>query len=315
MSNNINILIVGAGQIAREYTKVLLALGIVPKVVTRGQVKAQEFKQDYPNVELVTGGVKEYFQNNSCPQYCIIATPVENLASITKLTIQEGCKNILVEKPLTYFLSEAGEIYDLSVNYGSVINIAFNRRFYQSVLRAKKLIEKDGGVTSFNFNFTEAIHIIEKLGLDDGQIKYLGIGNSCHPIDTAFFLGGKPREVYSRQYGNSISWHPAGSVFLGSGETIEGIPFSYHADWGSAGRWNVEIMTKYRKMIFSPMERLQQQLKGSFEVNEVKCDYTLDEKYKPGYYLQVKAFLGDDRLCSIEEYVDELEIIRKIFNY
>ena len=37
---------------------------------------------------------------------------------------------------------------------------------------------------------------------------------------------------------------------------LVGIPFSYHANWESAGRWNIEIMTKKGKYRLSPLEEL-----------------------------------------------------------
>lgn len=315
MSNNISVLVVGAGLIAREYVKVLLAQNIHPIVVSRGEEKAEQLKEQYPNVTVVSGGLRSFIEKNECPDHSIVATSRADLASITKLLINTGCKQILVEKPLTYSLKEAVEIRTLANNNNTKVFIAFNRRGYQSVLQAKKLIDEDGGVSSFHFNSTEALFTIIPHNHDEMDMHYLGIGNSCHPIDTAFYLGGKPKWIDCKHYGKGFALHPTGSIFIGMGETHIGVPFTYHANWGAPGRWSIEIMTKKRKLLFSPMERLQQQQLNSFTIEEVPLDYSLDNDFKPGFYYQVEAFLKNQGLVEIDELIEEIELLNKIFNY
>ncbi len=315
MSDNLSVLVVGAGLIAREYVKVLLAQNKTPIVVSRGKEKAKQLKEHFPKVIVKTGGLISYLEENKCPNYSIVATSRVDLASNTILLINKGCKQILVEKPLTYSLNEAIEIRNLANNKKSNVFIAFNRRGYQSVLKAKKMIEEDGGVSSFHFNSTEALFTIIPHNHDKMDLEYLGIGNSCHPIDTAFYLGGMPKMIDCKYYGKGFSVHPSGSIFIGIGETQTGIPFTYHSNWEAPGRWSIEIMTKRRKLLFSPMERLQQQKLNSFAIEEVPLDYSLDIDYKPGFYYQVEAFLKNEGLANIEELVDEIELLNNIFNY
>jgi len=315
MPNNINVLIVGAGLIAQEYVKVLLAQKRTPLVITRGDIKAAQLQELYHNVKVITGGLESFLNKNECPDYAIVATAVEHLASATKLLIKNGCKHILVEKPLTFFIKESNEINDLAKEYKSNVVIAFNRRAYQSVLKAKELIDEDGGASSFHFDFTEAIFRIDPHNYDKEITKYWGIGNSSHVIDTAFYLGGKPKSMVCKQYGNEVAWHPAGSIFTGLGETEHGAPFTYHANWGAPGRWNIEIMTKKRKLMFSPMERLRQQPLNTFAIEEVPTDYNLDIDFKPGFYYEVQSFLEKKGLFEITELSSEIEYLNKIFNY
>jgi predicted dehydrogenase len=315
MPDNVKVLIVGAGIIAEEYIKVLLAQDKTPVVITRGEEKARKIKRIYPEIEVKSGGLENVIIDFDLPRYAIIATPVENLASCTKLLIKAGCENILVEKPLTYFEQEADEIKQLSKLQRANVFIAFNRRSYQSVIKAKELIHSDGGVFSFHFDFTEAIFRIDPINYDSLTTKYWGIANSSHIIDTAFYLGGKPTWIECKQYGNKVGWHPAGSIFTGMGETEDSIPFTYHANWGAPGRWNIEIMTANRKLMFSPMERLKQQYKNSFVIEEVDTDYHLDNDFKPGFYRQVSSFLNNEELFSINDLGNEISILNKIFNY
>jgi len=143
-----------------------------------------------------------------------------------------------------------------------------------------------------------------------------GTANSSHVIDTAFHLGGKPSWIKCRQYAGPVVWHSAGSIFTGMGETTRGVPFTYHANWGCPGKWNIELMTSERKILFSPMEKLQQQVQGSFDLELVDLDYYRDTNFKPGFYSQVKNFLEDAQiLLNIRELAHTIELCRRIFNY
>lgn len=317
MSNNINILVVGAGVIAGEYVKVLIAQKANPVVITRGEEKAVHLKKLYPKIKVKTGGLDSFLNSYGCPKYAIVATAVEHLTNCTESLIKHGCKHILVEKPLTFSVNEAKEISMLSQENNSNVFIAYNRRSYISIQKAKELVEADGGVSSIHFDFSEAIFRINPNNYGDSIPRYWGIVNSSHVIDTAFYLAGKPKWIECKQYGNGVSWHPAGSIFSGIGETVNGSPFTYHANWGAPGRWNIEIMTSKRKLMFSPMERLRQQILNTFSVEEVPLDYTIDINYKPGFFVQTGNFINEntENLKKITELPHFEEILYKIFNY
>ena len=61
------------------------------------------------------------------------------------------------------------------------------------------------------------------------------------------------------------------------------------------------------------MEQLQLQDKGSVKVYPVAIDDHLDKVFKPGFYLETKAFLEGDkaRLCSIERQMNHVNTIFK----
>ena len=317
MSDNLNIAIIGAGLIAREYVKVVLALGHSATVVGRGQKKIDEVKTQFPDVQTVAGGLENWLSEGHVSTHAIIATPIVHLAAATKALLNSGCKSILVEKPLTYSVKEAEEIVELARSKFAEVFIAFNRRSYVSVREAARLIEQDGGVSSFHFDFTEATFRISPANYDRSTNKYWGIANSSHVIDTAFFLGGQPAWLETRQYGNATDWHPAGSIFTGLGETTERIPFTYHANWGCPGKWNIEIMTQERKLFFSPMEKLHQQQKGGFKLELVDLDYSLDVKFKAGFYKQTETWINQEEsnITKLRDLKSELLLMGRLFNY
>ena len=312
------ILVAGSGVIGKQYLKVLLDQQFTPVVVGRGEINVSKLQEEFPQIEAYSGGLENWLADNEPPTHAIVALPIDNLADATELLLQAGVSSILAEKPLTYSVDKASELAELADRKNARVYVAFNRRSYISVQEAKKLIERDGGVQSFHFDFTEAIFRIDEKKFTTESQKHWGIANSSHVIDTAFYLGGKPSWMECRQKGNAINWHPAGSIFTGIGETETGVPFTYHANWGCPGKWNIEIMTLERKLFFSPMERLHQQLKSDFKVNLIDLDYSLDIDYKPGFYHQVQAYIegtNDQFLIKTEELVQELNWLNEIFRY
>ncbi|WP_157351582.1 Gfo/Idh/MocA family oxidoreductase [Aliarcobacter butzleri] len=314
---NNKIWLIGAGGMAQDYIKVLQGLNKDFVVIGRGDETAKKC-QESTGCSVEVGGLDKYIANsNNICSHAIVAVGVEKLFETTKLLLEYGVKSILVEKPGGLYTWQFKELNSLIKEKNTNVIIAYNRRFYASVLKAQDIIKQDGGVTSFNFEFTEWAHVIEPLVKAEGVKGKWFLGNSTHVVDLAFFLGGKPKEMSSFTSG-SLSWHPGASIFSGSGISDKNALFNYQANWESAGRWSVEILTKENRLIFRPMEKLQIQKRGKIpQLFDESVDYSLDEKYKPGLYIQTEKFLDNDfeNMCSFEEQFKMIEIYNKIANY
>lgn len=311
-----NILLVGSGYMAQEYAKVLIALDIPFTVVGRGEKKCEEFRQKYPTVNIYSGGINNYINTNRDSHYseAIIAVTVPELKNSAELLIKSGIKKILIEKPAGLNSMEIQQLNDCFIEYNANIFVAYNRRFYSSVIAAKTLIEKEGGVTSFCFEFTEWGHQIADLPTPNDIKQNWLLANSSHVIDLAFYLGGYPLELTSYTAGN-LAWHKKASRFAGAGICENDVLFSYCANWDAPGRWGVEVLTKYNRYIFRPMERLSKMSKGSISIEEVNIDDSLDIEFKPGLYLQTKAFVAggemENNLLSLKEH---LKIVKEFYS-
>lgn len=308
--------LIGSGQMAIDYIKVLEGLKIPFTVIGRSEASAEKCRSA-TGCEVFSGGLEAFLQ--TAPKICshaIVAVGVEGLAEATMELLNYGVKNILTEKPSGLNSVQVSEVSTLAQAQGANVYVAYNRRFYASVQKAKALIEADGGVTSFNFEFTEWAHVIEPLQKAVGVKEHWFLANSTHVVDLAFFLGGKPKEI-SCFTGGKLSWHPSGSVFNGAGISDKGALFSYQANWESAGRWSVEILTKEHRFIFRPMEKLQIQQRGKIAQEYVEIEEEFDALYKPGLFLQAKAFLENnaESLCSICEQDQMMETYNQIANY
>lgn len=312
-----NIWIIGAGTIAQEYGKVLSSLGYDFTVIGRGEKSALKFKEVVGR-DVITGGLEKFLATNPpAADKAIVATNLNALSQNTIQLIKYGIKDVFCEKPGFLYPCECEEVYKIAKEYNANVHLAYNRRFFSSVIKAQEIIEEDGGVKSFNFEFTEWGHVIEKLDKPKGDLENWMYANSTHVIDLAFFLGGTPTQLNSVTAGE-LSWHKP-AIFAGSGVTDKGALFCYQANWAAPGRWVVEILTSKHRLYFKPMEQLQIQNIGSVAVNPVEIDDHLDKEFKPGFYLETKAFIYGDyaRLCSIEEQYGHVQHIYnkiKVYN-
>lgn len=310
---NKEVLLIGAGPMAINHTLVLQGMNLKFIVVGRGEQSAQSF-QEKTRFNVITGGIDKWLSENTVyPKYAIVAATGTQLGNVTRALIKHGIKNILLEKPGGLDNSDIKSVAENAEKFNSNVLLGYNRRFYASVLKAKEIIEEDGDVNSYYFEFTEWPHTIVPLKKDPEVKKRWVLHNSTHVIDLAFYLGGEPEEIHSYSRGG-FDWHPNGTIFTGAGISKSGALFSYHSNWDAPGRWGVEILTQKHRLIFRPLEKLKIQKLKSVAIEEIKIDDQLDIKFKPGLYRQLKAFLEGDttNFINIHQHASRLEIFERI---
>lgn len=301
--------LIGASLMAEEYVKVLTALSVPFVVIGRGESSAEKFKKN-TGVDVFVGGVEKFLlKKPEVASHAIISSGIEQLGLLTTSLLNYGVKHLLVEKPGGLSLQDVTANDNLAKKQNARVYIAYNRRFYSSVNKAKEIIDKDGGLVSFHFEFTEWSHVIETIPKLPIIKSEWFIANSSHVIDTAFYIGGIPQE-WSAYSGGELSWHKP-SVFVGAGKTDQLTYFTYCANWEAPGRWGIELMTRNHRLYLRPMEMLQIQKNGSVVVEPVDIDDRLDNEFKPGLYLQTKSFIEgnkEDNLCTISQQKEHWDI-------
>ena len=312
---NSNLFLIGAGKMAENYAKVLCALDQPFVVIGRGKYSATKFENN-TGYKVATGGLEKNIKKFSSKSIAIVAANVDQLFNITKKLLNIGVKRILLEKPGSINLKEIKLINSLAKKKKAKVLIAYNRRFYKSVNIIKKLSNKDGGISSVHFEFTEKTYLIKKLKIKKKIKQNWLIANSSHVIDLVFYLCGKPKKINCFSKGK-LSWHKRSSIFCGSGITKKNILFSYCSNWNSPGSWNIELMTPKCRYLLKPMEKLKLIKFPNLNEKIIKFSNSTEDEFKAGLYNQVKNFLkkNDSSFCSLKEQEENFRIFYKIANY
>jgi predicted dehydrogenase len=317
MSNNIaDVVLIGAGPMAIEYAKVMDAMQVSFITVGRGLNSAEKFKNTTGH-NVYTGGLIKFLNSTKdLPDSAIIATSVETLSEVSRLLMENNFKNILCEKPGSLFYDQLKSLQRIVEEKQLNLLIAYNRRFYSSSLKAKEIIASDGGIDSFNFEFTEWSEKIAPLLKGQGVKEKWFLSNSTHVADLAFYLGGKPQKITCFTK-NSLPWHSASATFAGVGISETNALFNYQANWNAPGRWGLEVLTCNNRIIFRPLEQLFTQKRGSVEIVQVELEDSLDKLFKPGLYRMVDNFLNSrfNEFCDLKYQLEMFPIYNQIANY
>jgi predicted dehydrogenase len=311
MPHNLKAWIIGVGGIGQEYAKILAHLGIPFKAIGRGDNSSASFTE-ITGYSVIAGGLHKYLATDpDHPDFAIVAVSADQLSRVAELLLEYGIKKILIEKPAALNSSELRRLAEKT--RAADVHIAYNRRYLSSVQAAISAIESDGGVRSFHFEFTEWPSRILAFDQPPGALENWFYLNSSHVTDLAFFLGGLPKEISCFSAGE-LEWHKP-AIFSGAGITENDVPFSYKADWGSAGRWSVEIMTSKRRLILSPLEQLKEQRLNDVNVYPIEIDDACDKQFKPGFLKQVEAFIGlkgQENLLTLQGQIRQWSIYERM---
>jgi predicted dehydrogenase len=308
-----NVWLIGTGPMAIEHFKVLRSLDCNITVVGRGENSANEFFLK-TGIKPFTGGISAYLTKVKPDQntWIIISTGTENLAEIVVGFKNLNFKRILIEKPGAINTTVFRDLYHAMKHDEKKIFIAYNRRYLQSVKRAREIINEDGGILTLHFDFTEWSHRINELKKADGVKENWLFANSSHVIDLAIYFMGKPAKINSFSSKGSLDWHEF-SFFSGSGISENGVLFSYNSNWESGGRWSIQLTTTKRKMVLEPLEELMIIDKGT---TDIKRKIFKTTQYKEGVEEQLINFLLDKNLSipTLNSQFENCKVYDSILN-
>lgn len=309
-------LIIGGSEISKQYSLGMTKLGIRDiTIIAKSGNYISEFCEK-EKIKLHKGGFEDHISSIEEKDITIIATPIPDTIHATKIAIENNQKNILIEKPGSLYFNE---LESLSKSFPEIdIRVAYNRLVYPNFYKLKELVEEEGGITSCRFTFTERLGTMDFKKDKPEVYQRWGISNSLHVIIMAFELIGMPKEIHSYQYGN-LEWHPSGSIFVGNGISDDGIPFSYHADWGSGGRWGVEVNTKENSYQLIPLEDIFVCKKDTGVWNHVDFKSSFPD-VKQGIVEEIVIMLDKekkfrDSLPSLNKAASYNKLAEKIFGY
>ena len=311
-----SILLIGSGAISEQYALALKSFGISNVTVLSNSDENVTKLCTKFNFTPLSGGFKKHLPNISKKDLVIIATPIHLLLPCLESALNNGQTNILVEKPGTLYHKEFLSIVE---KYSSAkVRVGYNRLLYPNLLLLKELVQKDGGITSCTFTFTEWVHKINFEKNSSDVYARWGIANTLHVISMVTDLINMPKKITAYQSGHS-DWHPSGSIFVGSGISKSNIPFSYHSDWNSNGRWGIEVMTAKNSYRLIPLEELYVSTKGTTKWEKIPTSSAFLDA-KPGLTEEIAVMLDDNLsqkidLPTLSEALELNKLAEKIFGY
>jgi len=282
--------LVGFGNMGRHYFKALRKLGVGRIRVCSRSANPLEGLADLSGVEAVGGGVERLECDPPPDELGVVATPMAMLAGATQRLASLGFKRLLVEKPVSLWSSEIVRLFESLKHLGVEAVCGYNRVAYPSFHEVRSRVVADGGATSCTYTFTEMVNKEWTDRFDPETLARWGIANSMHVIAMAHGLIGPP-DSWSSYRSGALPWHPTGVVFTGAGVSGQGIPFACHADWGSTGRWSVEIHTSQAGYRMCPLERVFKKTSQTGEWDEISVT-SFDPQTKAGILEQTAAMLN-----------------------
>ncbi|MBI3317752.1 MAG: Gfo/Idh/MocA family oxidoreductase [Candidatus Omnitrophica bacterium] len=311
--------VVGYGAMGREHLKALRSLSVQEILVCSRSESSLAPLRENSGIRVISGGFQSLREGLSSRTFGIVATPTASLIPAAERLVSLGVRTLLIEKPVALEAAALEEFSRHLQGTGVTAFCGYNRVGYPSFLEALARTKGDGGITSCRYTFTELLDRIDPGRFDPRELSRWGIANSLHVLSMAHRAIGLPERWSAHRSGQALDWHPAGSIFVGSGLSVEGIPFSYHADWGSAGRWSVELYTAKAAYRLCPLEKLFQKTDSLSDWEEIPVESFAPE-VKAGFAEQAAACIDLKMrrwipLISIEEAAQLTRFAEALLGY
>tara|TARA_B110000305_G_scaffold58415_1_gene64689 strand:- start:479 stop:1465 length:987 start_codon:yes stop_codon:yes gene_type:complete len=183
LKKKISLAMIGCGTIANDHIRAFNYLGLkINHCASKlNSSKVYKFAKKY-NISNVWKDPIELARSSKNWDAIILCCPTKNMSNILDILIDQK-KPILVEKPVSI---GTDYLKKFSSTCPKLVNVAFNRRYYNTVVRAKKFIEQSKGQILCNVKLPESIK-----KNNDKLNKFRNIfDNSVHGIDILRFLFG-----------------------------------------------------------------------------------------------------------------------------
>ena len=286
MSDKINIVIVGAGNIANSHLEVMSSIKMVNLfgICSRTYAKANNLKKKY-DIKHASSDYYAFIKNNiNNIDGIMVLVSVDQMYLVSKKLIPLG-RPIFIEKPPALSHLKIKALSEISIKYKTPNMIGMNRRFYSIFEKGKKIIEKNGGLLSLVIEGHERYDQIKDKVKPAILSKWL-FANSCHTIDLIRYFGG---EIKDFKYTKQSKFLKSGDHFSCSLKFSNGSTGTYISNWFSPGGWSVRLHAKDTKIEFNPLEK-GFYINSKYKKTEISPN-PMDIKFKPGFYKQIKAFL------------------------
>ena len=280
----IQIAIIGLGNIAHKHAEVINALPDAELVagVKRDAETGRAFCMQY--------GIPHYFQSAEDLlawgefDAAVISCGHHFTVGISQAILSTG-RPCLIEKPVGFSAAETQSVLDAATSAGTWGMVAVNRRFYSIIQKARELICEAGGLRAIRVEHTEWMHQADGWGLSDDLLDRYFYINGIHLLDTMCHLAGLPEttDAAVRKFPGRRNAYDAMFRFP------TGAVGHYSGQWYAPGRWALDLFAEDLRITFPRMEEALIHRTGK-DPEPLALD-EIDQKFKPGFYRQMQAFV------------------------
>ena len=281
--SKVRIGIIGAGEITGKHLDVIADIGWIEAVgiTSRTRSKAEHIAQEY-EIPVCSKDVESLIKEVRPDALMVLVSVEQTFQMVTTLLPYK--LPLFLEKPPGLIPDETKALAALAQAHSVQTMVGFNRRYYSVFRKGLDLIRDKGSLLGVSVDGHERFWKI-KDRLNDTKCASWIYANSTHTIDLLRFFGGEPSNIHAvaHSYIENNGDQFAAIMDLDS-DTIG----RYNAHWYSPGGWSVVLYGDGVTVEFKPLEN-GTWMDKQFKTHEIKPD-KIDQKYKPGFYGQMKAF-------------------------
>ena len=286
----IKIAIIGAGRMGKFHLETLKDMKNIELVAilttpngseNRKKLKNKyKIKNDYENIDEML--------SNSNIDAAFIQPSVQNVYPIAKKLLKNKI-NCLIEKPPALDIKKVLELERLTKKNELISVVGFQRRFYSNLQVIKKYQKQLGSLYSISVEAPESFDVIKnKKKFIKPVLKKWFYSNGIHMIDLMlFFANSKIKKIY--KITRRIKEKLCNNSFNAIIKFEKNLVAQYISNWKSPGGWSIKLYYTNGQVLISPIEKTKIIFPKN-KVIEIK-NSKIDEKYKPGLFLQNKYFL------------------------
>ena len=233
---------IGVGNIAQFHIKALNAVGleVVACAGTQNSERAMAFAAQH-GVPRVCSCSHDMLSIADELDGFVIATSPEATLQILEESL-ETKKPILVEKPVSLKASELSIFEHASP---SNVLVAYNRRFYNSVQKAREFVRGTSG------KLRAIMQLPERVPNNEGDPFYDVHENSVHGIDMLRFVFGEITPDYNQSFNTVDSEFGRIAIF----RSQDGHDIVLHMNWIAPANFSLSIDDGVKRVELSPFEK------------------------------------------------------------
>ena len=206
----LSIAIIGLGYIGKVHLKALLNTKQKYKILGYYDIK------NYSTDIFAYKHLSDLFADN--PDVVLISTPSFNHVNLAKKCINNGIKNIVIEKPISFKIREINELEEVSKKKKVNIFPINQLRLKKSILKFREIIKKKKLGKLFNLNFNSFLNRNKEYFKNStwkGKKKYDGgflFNQFYHHIDLICWLIGVPDSFKCKMFSVNNQMKDTGSI-------------------------------------------------------------------------------------------------------